>query len=193
MFNSENFLDDEKIVELLFKRDEIALYHTSAKYGKEIRRIAYNILRNIQDSEECENDTYLEIWKTIPPTRPNSYHAFLLKLARNISIRVMRIRTRKRVIPQEVMVSMSELEETLSSNETPDKEYLIKELGEMISEFIKMLSGELQYMFIDRYYFATPVSEIADIMGKSESWVYRELKQVREELKKHLEKNGVYV
>ncbi len=193
MFKRQIPVDDETIVELLFNRKEIALYHTSEKYGKEIRRIAYNILRNNQDSEECENDTYLEIWRTIPPTRPNSYHAFILKLARNISINAMRIKTRKSIIPAEVIISMGELEETLAGGETPDKEYLIKEIGKLVSEFIKTLSGDMQYAFIDRYYFSTPVSEIAEIMGKSESWIHRELKRVREELRKYLEKNGVYV
>ena len=68
-----NNMDDLRIIELYFNRDEQAIKETDTKYGKLCHSIAYNILNNHEDSEECVNDTYVSVWNTIPPTRPVSY------------------------------------------------------------------------------------------------------------------------
>ena len=74
-------MDDSKIIELYFARDEQAITQTDLKYGKLCYKIAYNILRNNEDSEECVNDTYIGTWNAIPPTRPYNFMAFVCKIA----------------------------------------------------------------------------------------------------------------
>jgi len=80
-------MDDLSIIELYFARDEQAIKETDNKYGKLCHSIAYNILNNNEDSEECVNDTYIGVWNAIPPTRPNNFMAFLCKITRNISLK----------------------------------------------------------------------------------------------------------
>ena len=80
-------LDDTQIVELYFARDEQAIQETSLKYGRLCHRIACNILNDATLAEECVNDTYLGIWKAIPPARPTSLKAFVCRIARNLSIK----------------------------------------------------------------------------------------------------------
>ena len=80
-------MDDMKIIELYFERDQQAIAQTDAKYGKLCHSIAYNILCNHEDSEECVNDTYVGVWNAIPPTRPNSLMAFVCKIAQNLSLK----------------------------------------------------------------------------------------------------------
>ena len=75
-------MDDERIVDLYWKRDETAINETKAKYGNYCYSIAYNILKNYEDAEECENDTYLEAWKTIPPQKPKILSAYLGTITR---------------------------------------------------------------------------------------------------------------
>jgi hypothetical protein len=79
-------MQDEKIVELYFNRDEQAIAATSVKYNTYCMNIAMNILNNREDSEECVNDTWLAAWNSIPPHRPENLSAFLGKLTRNFSI-----------------------------------------------------------------------------------------------------------
>ena len=67
-----NNMDDLRIIELYFERDEQAIKETDAKYGKLCHSIAYNILNNHEDSEECVNDTYMNAWRSMPSHRPNS-------------------------------------------------------------------------------------------------------------------------
>ena len=72
-------MDDLRIIELYFNRDEQAIKETDTKYGKLCHSIAYNILNNHEDSEECVNDTYVSVWNTIPPTRPHNFMSFIPK------------------------------------------------------------------------------------------------------------------
>ena len=70
-------MTDEKIIQLYFNRDEKAIEETSIKYGSYCDKIANNILRNRQDSEECLNDTWMQTWDSIPPTHPVHFNLFL--------------------------------------------------------------------------------------------------------------------
>ena len=50
-------MDDSKIIELYMERSEQAISETSKKHGRYCHYIAYSILHNDEDSEECVNDT----------------------------------------------------------------------------------------------------------------------------------------
>lgn len=79
-------MDDKQILDLYWERSEAAISETSKKYGKYCRYIAFNILHNDEDSEECVNDTYLRAWNSIPPNRPSVLKTFLGKITRNLSL-----------------------------------------------------------------------------------------------------------
>ena len=81
-------MDDSGIVALYWARDEQALRETAQKYGPYCHTIAYNIVKNRQDAEECVNDTYVQAWNTMPPQRPCALRAFLGKITRNLAINV---------------------------------------------------------------------------------------------------------
>ncbi|MFR7654896.1 RNA polymerase sigma factor, partial [Monoglobus pectinilyticus] len=132
-------MDDKKIIDLYFNRDESAIPETSSKYGRLINSIAYNILKNITDSEECENDTYYAAWNQIPPQKPRCLPAFLGRITRNIALNkydyysaAMRNR--------EFETELSELENILSGGETPEEKYEAREVAEFISHFLKTKS-----------------------------------------------------
>ena len=77
---------DELIIELYWRREERAIDETDKKYGKFLFRIAYNVLHDRLDCEECRNDTYGEIWNAIPPARPSAFPAFIARIARRVAI-----------------------------------------------------------------------------------------------------------
>lgn len=52
-------MQDERIVELYWQRDESAIHETEQKYGPYLTKIAYNILSDLEDSKESVNDTYM--------------------------------------------------------------------------------------------------------------------------------------
>lgn len=60
-------MDDRRIVELFLNRSEEALLQIDIKYGRYCHRVAFNVLGNAEDSEECVNDAYMRVWGSIPP------------------------------------------------------------------------------------------------------------------------------
>lgn len=70
-------MEDTQIIALYLSRQEAAIGETAKKYGGYINRIAYNILRCREDTEEIAADTYLAAWNAIPPEIPRVLKHFL--------------------------------------------------------------------------------------------------------------------
>ena len=81
-------IDDEKIIDLLFERDQQGIRELDIKYGKICHNLSYNIVNSRQDAEECVNDAYLGAWNAIPPTRPKPLLSYIVKIVRNISLKI---------------------------------------------------------------------------------------------------------
>lgn len=79
-------MEDSKIVALFFDRNESALDELDKKYKRDCQSIVGNILSSDEDAEECESDTYLAAWQSIPPNKPNSLSAYLGKITRNLAL-----------------------------------------------------------------------------------------------------------
>lgn len=78
-------MEDSRIVQLYWDRDQEAIPATSEKYGSYCGSIARNILGSREDAEECVNDTWLRAWNAMPPHRPSLLSAFLGKITRNLA------------------------------------------------------------------------------------------------------------
>ena len=78
-------MEDEKIIDLFWERNEQAVKETDTAYGRRLYVLSNHILRNREDAEESVSDTYMEAWKTIPPERPRYFYAFLAAICRNLS------------------------------------------------------------------------------------------------------------
>ena len=179
---------DRQIIDLYFERSESAIKETEAKYGKLCMSIARNILGSETDSEECVNDTYLSVWNTIPPQRPNNFTAFISKITRNISLKRVRFDNAVKRSALTV-VSMSELE-----NVIPDNRFSNigdEHLGKLISDFLRTAKPDARNVFIRKYWFFDTVSEIADRYSFSESKVKSMLYHTRNRLRDYLNKEGV--
>ena len=184
-------MDDTEIIELFFERSDRAVSELSAKYGKTVLKIAKNTLHNHEDAEECVNDTFLGVWNAIPPQRPNSLPAFVCRIARNISInRYKRDPTRKHGAYD---VCFDELQECISSNETAESRYAAAELSRLIDGFLDTLDKKNRMIFVRRYFYMDPFSDIAAAAGMGQGAVRTRLSRMRGKLKDFLESRGVDV
>ena len=186
-------MDDEKIVELYWERDEKAIEETDFKYKKYLLSIAYNVLHDRLDCEECLNDTYLGAWNAMPPSRPNVLKAFLTTIARRIAIKRYHSNVRQKVIPSEMTVSLSELEDFMADDGDVDSELDAERLGRVISGFVRSLSERRQFIFMSRYYVADPIDTIAGDLGVSRSTVNKEIAAIKRGLKEKLESEGYHI
>ncbi|MBQ7379094.1 MAG: sigma-70 family RNA polymerase sigma factor [Clostridia bacterium] len=186
-------MDDEKIVELYWERNEKAIEETDFKYKKYLYSIAYNVLHDRLDCEECLNDTYHSAWNAMPPSRPNVLKAFLTTITRRIAIKCYHRKLRQNVIPSEMTVSLSELEDFVAGDEEVGADFDAERLGHIISDFVRSLSDRRQFIFMSRYYVAEPIDTIASDLGLSRSMVNKELAAIRSALKEQLESEGYSV
>mgnify|MGYP000119315035 CR=1 FL=1 len=79
-------MEDHMIIQLYWARSEQAITASQEKYGSYCHTIALRILEREEDAEECVNDTWHRAWNTMPPQRPASLRAYLVRLVRNLSI-----------------------------------------------------------------------------------------------------------
>lgn len=189
----QSVIADEQIIELYWQRNENAIQETDKKYGQFLFKIAYNILHDRLDCEECQNDTYLGVWNAIPPTRPIAFPAFITQIMRNIAINRFKEKTSKKRIPSELTVTMDDVNDTLHSNDTVEGEYAAEEVGKIINDYVRELSDRQRYIFIDRFYLAEPVETIAKDLSISVPTVYREIEKIKQGLKLHLERNDIFI
>lgn len=186
-------MKDQQIVELFQKREEIAIRHTQEKYGKRLFTFSKRITEDNQSAEECENDTYLETWNSIPPYNPGDYFfQFLAKIIRQKSLDVCRRRNRAKRSAIVTELS-SEMEQCIPSGRDVFDEVAGSLLEEIINRFLDGLKEEQRQIFMRRYWYMDSVSEIASLFHISESKVKTTLFRLRNQLKEELEKEGYRV
>jgi len=179
-------MNDDEIIALLMQRSETSILETKNKYGRFCRKIAVNILNNESDAEECENDTYLNVWNAIPPQKPKILCAFLGAITRNLSLNKLRDSHRQKR-NGEYDVMLSELEDCLSSLSTVEEKYDNALLAKHISDFLLTLTKESRMIFVRRYWYCQSISDEVDFYGFSESQIKSSLFRTRNKLKIYLE------
>ena len=183
-------MEDGKIVELYFERNESAIERTSEKFGKRLRAVSNGIVKDIETAEECENDTYLEAWNIIPPNEPKTYlYAFLARIIRNISLNCCR---KKNALKRNAFVCelSAEMEECIPSPDDMDCRIDDMVFAEIINKFLSELDAEKRKIFVRRYWYMDSVTEISEKLLLSESKVKTSLFRTRKKLREFLEKEG---
>lgn len=181
-------MEDQKIIELYWKRSENAILETDTKYGSYCYSIAYNILTNNEDAEESVSDTYMAAWKAMPPRRPSILATFLGKITRHLSIDRWRSRSRQKRGGGEIILALEELADCASDNQTPDTVLERKRLARVINAFLDDLPETERRIFLCRYWYLDPIADIADYYGFSVSKVTFMLHRTRGKLRALLEK-----
>lgn len=183
-------LSDEAIIELYWNREERAIKATDEKYGKYLFTIAYNIVRDELDCEECLDDTYLGTWNSIPPTRPTLFQVFLAKIMRNVALDRFRKKSAAKRIPSEMIVSLDEIDGYLPYDASVEEAVLIQEISRVLNEYLGSLSDRDEFIFVCRYYYSDTISDIAKMLDLNSKTVSAALLKLRGGLKDRLEKEG---
>ncbi len=184
-------MDDEKIIALYWDRSEEAISQTSEKYGRYCRAVAYSILKSDEEAEECTNDTYLRAWNAIPPAKPNNLRTFLGKITRNLSLNRWEKLSAEKRGGGEVSVVLDELAECVPSSDDTESAAEDALIRDALDRFLKGLPRETRKIFVRRYWYMSPIKEIAEDFGFTENKVSVALYRTREKLRKTLEKEGI--
>ena len=182
-------MHDLNIIELYFARDERAIKETEAKYGKLCYGIAYNILKNHEDSKECVNDTLVGVWNAIPPAKPCNFTAFICKIARNLSLKRLESQSRQKR-SHTMTIPLDDLAEVLA-DENIGVGVSDEDIGKLIGDFLRNEKEEVRNVFIRRYYFFDSIGNIAHRYSFTENKVRNMLYHTRIKLKDYLIKEGI--
>lgn len=183
-------MEDTKILDLYFARDEQAILETDRKYGIYCFSLANAILGNDQDAEEAVSDTYLKTWNAIPPNRPKVLKLFLAKITRNLSFSRWRALSAQKRGGGEMELVLEELEGCIPSPVTVEDAFEAKELAGHIRSFLDTIPPRQQDIFLRRYFFVEESETIASRYGMKPAAVLRSLSRTRAKLKQYLIKEG---
>lgn len=183
-------MEDGKIVELYLLRDEEAIRVTAEKYGSRLRALAYGIVKDHECSEECENDTYVSAWNSIPPHEPRAYlYAFLARITRHIALNCCR--SRSRLKRSALLCELdAEMEQCIPAPDDVACRMDDAELAEIINAFLAALDEEKRNIFLRRYWYLDSIADISKRFALSESKVKTTLFRCRERLREHLCREG---
>lgn len=182
-------MDDSKIVDLYWARDEKAIDESDKKYGRMLTSLSFSLLSSREDAEECVNDTYVDAWGAMPTARPELLGAFLSKIVRRIS--VDRFRERHREKRGGIDNSLSELSECIPASGGIEEELDGERIRAELDAFLSSQPKEKRVAFVLRYFYSKSITEIALQLGVGESKVKTMLFRMRQELRERLEVNGL--
>lgn len=183
-------MEDGKILDLLWARAESAIEALAEKFGARLHRTAMNILGDFQDAQECVNDTYLALWNTIPPQRPEPLAGFVHRVGRNTALKRLRQNTaQKRNSAYDL--SLEELSGCIPGS-TMEEAWNAKVLGQAIDAFLDTVSRENRVIFLRRYWFGDSVRDIAQTFSMTENAVSVRLNRLRASLKDYLIREECY-
>lgn len=184
-------MDDRQITDLYWARSETAIPETADKYGKYCHYIAYNILHIDEDAEECVNDTYMRAWAAMPSKRPNNLKTFLGKITRNLSLNKYEQFVAEKRGSGQIPLILEELKNCIPAASSVEKVVDDIALVEIFNHFLADLPIETRKVFVRRYWYLSPIKEIATDYGMSESKVKMSLFRARNDLKQILTKEGI--
>ncbi len=185
-------MEDQEIIDLYISRSENAINETDKKYGSYCRTIAFNVLSDRGETDECVNDSYFRTWKSIPPTIPSILKAFLAKITRNTALNMYEKRTAAKRNGGQAALSLDELAECIDSGSSIERKVETGETIAALNEFLEGLEKNKRIYFMQRYFYMTPIKEIAEKNGISEGSLKTMLSRIRADLKKFIAERGLY-
>lgn len=186
-------MDDQKIIELYFNRQEQAITESDLKYGAYCFTIANNVLHSHEDGEECVNDTWLRAWGIIPPQRPSVLSAFFAKITRNLALDRYRASHAEKRGGGNTELVLEELDGCIPSALRTESRLEEQELIKLIELFLSRLHKTDRVLFLRRYWYLDSVQDAAKFCAMNENTAKSKLMRMRNALKALLQEEGIAV
>ena len=187
-------MEDEKIIQALFRREEAGLSAIESAYGEQLHRIALRVCGNRQDAEEVINDTLSAVWDAIPPEHPRVLFSYIARITRNLSCNALRrSKAEKRVETVPFDEVMEELLPAFDGEDETAAESDRAAIGSAINVFLDRCNETDRTIFIRRYFYAEPVQDVARAVGLTRETTSQRLLRMRKSLKDVLKARGVHL
>ena len=182
-------MEDSQIIAFLFQRSEQAIRAIQEKYGGLCRSIVSNILPDFRDVDECISDTYLRVWRSIPPQHPDRLDSYIARVARNAALD-RHDYNRANLRNSALTLAYEELEYALPSR---DEAVDAMAFRTFLNQFLRSQKKDARIMFLRRYWYGDSVQQIAAAFGCGEEKVKSSLFRTRNKLRNAMIKEGIYL
>ena len=182
-------MEDSQIIAFLFQRSEQAIRAIHEKYGGLCRSVVSNILPDLRDVDECISDTYLRVWRSIPPQHPDRLDSYVARIARNAALDrhdYNRAALRNSSLTQ----AYEELEYALPSRDGSLDAVMFRTF---LNHFLRSQKKDARMMFLRRYWYGDSIQQIAATCGCGEDKVKSTLFRIRNKLRDAMIKEGIYL
>ena len=182
-------MEDSQIIAFLFQRSEQALRAIQEKYGGLCRSIVSNILPDFRDVDECISDTYLRVWRSIPPQHPDRLDSYIARVARNAALD-RHDYNRANLRNSALALAYEELEYAIPSRDEAVDAIAFRTF---LNQFLRSQKKDARIMFIRRYWYGDSIQQIAAAFGCGEEKVKSSLFRTRKKLRNAMLKEGSYL
>lgn len=183
-------MDDSMIIKMLHDRNEQALSAIRAEYGALCLALCQRLLGSSADAEECLNDVLMEVWQSVPPQQPKNLRAYLVAAARRRAVDRLRADTAAKRGGKQYQLALDELSDVLAAPERVEETADAHALSAAVQQFLRECSPGTRQMFMQRYYLAMPLQEIAQMRGMTSGAVKAQLRRTRTRLREYLQREG---
>lgn len=186
-------MGDDEILQLFFHRVEYAISAVEEKYGRLCRSVARGILKDERDVEECVNDTCMRAWNAIPPEKPRSLEAYLVRITRNLALdRYAYHHSQKRETA--LTEAYEELEACLPlAKDGPEEAAMVQELQRTLNDFLRAQPEECPAVFPAALLVRREHRRNRRACDASSGRIRSSLFRTRARLRRRLEEEGVFL
>lgn len=168
---------DESVFRACRRGDKAAYATLAQRHYRHVFVLCLGMLANVHDAEDVAQDTLLKGLQNIRGlARPERFEPWILRIAKNLCVDLLRRRKRRRRLPVEPEPTIDR-----ESHENHDLERAIRRLPQ-----------ELRLPLTMFYFEHKDAGSIAGKLGISPSLVYERLRAARESLHELLTERGIH-
>ena len=169
-------------------RDEEALRVLEKKYYPYCFTVAFNILENPEDAREVVNDSFLDLWNSVPPARPERLSSYLATIVRHNAINLYKKMHNHK---NEAVSSALPLENAADETYTDDSVIMHLTVSAAINRFLEGLPEKQRMIFVARFYYDESIDEISRKFGVPSGTVKSIIHRLKKALGKYLDGEGI--
>ena len=183
-------MTDVEILKLIAAQDESGLAELERKYSGYCRAVAFNVLGDRNEAEECVNDAFLRIWNATGREAPEKLKSYLGKTVRNIALNRYRDNNNSKHRVLSCAEPLEDADRLAAPEVNYDRDITIAAL---INEFLHSQPEKKQKIFVAKYYYEMTDDEIATLLGIPRGSVKSGLSRMKKELRRRFEEEGISV
>ena len=186
MVYDKRTMDEIALVQSAQEGNTEAFRHLFEGHKRKILGLAYQYTRNVEDSEDILQDTFIKAYHSLRKFDVRNcarFSSWLYRIGINCSIDHMRKRKRQtdNIFPGGDVTDLSDA----NPRSNPDVSQQKTEVRERIDQVLNTLSRKQRMIFILKHYQDLSIKEIAEYMNCTEGSVKKQLFRTVSAMKKH--------